>query len=402
MTSHPTGHGLPEASVTLAQRVSFLAQQAGLQEVYIFRTAEGQRKANPQLLLRYPADGDAHLPTGAALLQAVRLVTQMMQPMISVLPKSRNEPARALMIAPIITLEGMIWGALVGVSPEASPSATTCQSIIQTAEQIGGQISSWGRTHISGGPVLVNSSLHVALASPAALLHELRTPLAAARFALDIVEQSQGEWGDVDHEMQRAMRTLRLAILEAAHVVQWWSEAQQRGQFHSSVAPVSIEAALRKALALLPELAPRARITIAEDTPLALADPLALNRVFVNLIDNAFRHGQPGSVLEISATAAGSMAQVRFLSEGVIDEAALRAMQRTSDVPEAAHVSNVPDGLVGPGMSDAPQEEQIHGYGLGIVKTLMDGMGGQVSVESDWSRWTAFTVVLPAASQQST
>jgi signal transduction histidine kinase len=219
------------------------------------------------------------------------------------------------------------------------------------------------------------------MTSSATLLHELRTPLAASSFALDVIERTP-EYS-ADERAQQALRTLRLAITEAIRVVQWWGEAQERGQMRSHIRPVPVEAALRHAIALVPHLSRLPHVDVAEDTPLALADELLLNRVFVNLIENAFRHGRQGGALDITTTAANGFVHVRFLNEGVIPESALKQIVGSAQ------------------KSASPSGNHTHGYGLGIVKALVNDMHGDVTVDSDWRHWTAFTVTLPAAHPES-
>ncbi len=314
--------------------------------------------------------------------RALRLVAETANPFVTLRRRPRPgqsaticDPVEALMAVPVFTFDSAMWGALVGVSPNREAPGSALRFVIQTAEQIGGQFSSWGRTRASSAPL--NARMQVSLTSSAALLHELRTPLTASIYALDTVDQTP--LAAADEQAQSALRTLRLALAEALHVVQWWSETQQAGRVQPHIAPVSIEAALRQSLGLASQFASRAHITIAEDTPLALADELMLNRVFLNLIDNAFQHGRSGGTLEISTRAAADVVQVRFLSEGVIDEPALDEITRSAQAP------------------DLPPESRAHGFGLGIVKSLLQEMGGHVSIESDWRLWTAFTVTLPAA-----
>ena len=388
MTSDQAVSGSADVPITLAERLALLGQQAGLSEVFLFRITEGQATQNIQLLMHYPEDSPM-TPTGRGMRRALRLVAETSNPFVTVRRSPRrdgqaateNDQGTALMIAPVLTFDSSIWGAVVGVSADSSATGLAFRSIIQTAEQIGGQVSSWGR-RASSGPAPINAPLGVSITSPAALMHELRTPLTASNFALDIIERAQID--TEDERVQRALRTLRLALTEAAHVVQWWDETQQHGQVKPHLVPLSIEASLRQSLALVSHFASRTHITIAEDTPLALADELMLNRVFLNLIENAFRHGQPSGALEITTKAVDGAIEVRFLNEGVIPDSAFEGIIHSSQKQEPSQPDN-----------------RIHGYGLGIVKALVHDMGGHVTVESDWRHWTAFTVILQAARPES-
>lgn len=387
MTSpdHPSDSSA-DVPISLTQRLETLGQHAGLREVFLFRITRGRPGNTIQLLLRHPAVLAQPPVIGRGMRRALQIAADTANPFITVRRAPRNGKAstpdsaraEALMVAPVLTFDNMIWGALVGVGPVQDATALAFRAMIQTAQQIGGQISAWGRARAPDGPAPVNAQLRVSLGSSATLLHELRTPLSASIFALDTLEQAHIE--TADERVQRAFRTLREALTEATQVIQWWTETQQRGQTQPYTSPVSIEAALRESLTLIPHAPARTHITIDEQTPLVLADALMLNRVFLNLIDNAFRHGQPGGILEVTTRAADSAVSVRFLNHGVIPDAALEEILRPSPKPNGR------------------AENRTHGYGLGIVSALINQMGGVVAVESDWHTWTAFTVTLPAAS----
>lgn len=388
VTFETTTGGSGGMPMPLADRLVALGQQAGLSEVFLFRLSDGPDGQHIQCLARYPTDG-VYNPTQHGIRRALRLVAETANPFIT-LRRARHrdgqtspsgEPPSAIMIAPVLTFDSAMWGALVGISPDNSATGWAFRSVIQTAEQIGGQVSSWGRVRSSAGPVPVKGAGGVSLTSSATLLHELRTPLSASSFALDVIERVP--LANEDERVERALRILRLAITEAIHVVHWWGEAQENGQVQPHIRPIPIEAVLRQSLALVSHYSGRTHVTIAEDMPLALADELMLTRVFVNLIENAFRHGQPDGTLEISTTAARDVVQVRFLNEGVIPASALR------------HITD------STWSRDATLENSTHGYGLGIVNELVKDMGGHVVVESDRSHWTAFTVTLRAAHPES-
>jgi two-component system sensor histidine kinase KdpD len=282
------------------------------------------------------------------------------------------------MIAPILTFDSVIWGALVGVAPPGESSASVFRSVIQSAEQIGGQVSSWGRTHASAGSAPIQAEPEFSMTSSAALLHELRTPLTASGFALDVLERGE-HISPNDDSAQRAVRTLRMALDEAIHIMQWWEEARKKGHIKAHVKPIAVEGALRQALALSAYQAGRIHVNISDETPLVLADELMLNRIFLNLIENAFLHGQSGGTLDVSTSVINGQVGVRFLNEGVISDMSLRNI------------------LLPTPKEHTQAEDRGHGYGLGIVKALLLTMNGSLQVESDERQWTAFTVTLPAA-----
>lgn len=381
-----------EAPISLSDRLVALRQRVGLSEVNLFRITSGRNGQRTQRLLRFP-DDEAARPLGRDFRVAVRMVSEAATPLMTIRRERRRDDGAptagvkpsAAMIAPIVTLDGSIWGVLVGVTPADTANGDAFRAVVQTAAQIGGEVSSWGRPQAPdspGGSASPNGATPTqaeqvfSMTSTAALLHELRSPLAASNFALDILERGHLSAGD--EAGQDALRTLRLALAEAVHITRWWEEARSRGKIEAHIQPVSLVEALNQSLTLITRAASRIHVNIGSDTPLALADTLMLNRVFLNLIENAIIHGEPGGAVEISTQAAGNRVQTRFLNEGLLPDDSVGHILR------AAPAETARNGAPG------------HGYGLGIVKALLSTMGGSLEVDSDAQRWTAFTVWLPA------
>ena len=373
--------------MTLAERLASLGRHTGLREIFLFRIANGQKGRSFSLMLRYPADTQQPPPSGKSLKRALHLVCDTSNPFITVRRTHVREQngavssggAEALMVAPVFTFENTVWGAMVGIGPDSAATAAMFRSLIQTAEQIGGQLSSWGRSHVTPAPLPHTTSSQINIASPEILLHELRTPLAAATLLIDAVERAHAS--NDDEVVQRALRTLRLSLADAVQVAQWWNELRQHN-LHPQIEAVSVEAALRHALTISAQSSSRTRFTISSNTPLVLTDKLMLNRVFINLIDNAFRHGTPEGTLEVSTQVIGDTVQVRFLNDGVMPAEMIESLARPEHSPDAS-------------------KKAAHGFGLSIVKALLHEMGGSLTVESDTLQWTAFTVTLPAAREAS-
>lgn len=385
VTSDLTASGSAAKSISLAERLSALRQQAGLSEVLLFRVTSGRNGQRMQRLLRVPDDGESR-PVTRSVHKALHVAVDMAHPFITMRRerhRDEHEPGAdgqlsVVMIAPILTTDRVIWGALVGIAPQGATSADAFRSVIQSAELIGGQVSSWGRMPTFNGEASIGVEPEFSMTSSAALLHELRTPLTASVFALDLL--NRGDYFAPDEEAAyRAMRTLRLAIEEAINIMQWWEEAQKKGHIKPQLKPIALRAALHQALALSERPAREFHVTISDATPLVLADEHMLNRIFLNLIENAFLHGQPGGTLEISTSAASGHVRVRFQNEGAIPETSLQ------------HILYLTP------KKDIQSLARGHGYGLGIVKALLNMMNGSLQVESDTQHWTAFTVTLPAA-----
>ena len=119
---------------------------------------------------------------------------------------------------------------------------------------------------------------------------------------------------------------------------------------------------------------------VASELPEIVADRLAVEQIFGNLIDNALKYlspERPGRI-EISADAA-SGGRVRF---HVRDNGRGIAPQDHARVFELFRRS---------GVQDRPGE----GIGLAHVKALVRSLGGRIEVSSELGEGTTFTVTLP-------
>ncbi|MBM4016373.1 MAG: PAS domain-containing protein, partial [Planctomycetes bacterium] len=213
--------------------------------------------------------------------------------------------------------------------------------------------------------------------------HELKTPLAAMRGLVETLVDDPGMdpdrhrrfLGKLGGHVQRladlATDLLQLARAEAdapARHVQDLAEPAARA-VERFAGPAE-----RKPLHLVAELAPA----------LALVDPLALEQVLDNLIDNALKY-----------TPAGGRVTVRTLSEGGVG-----VLEVADDGPgiEAAEQARVFERFY---RVDKARTRDVPGTGLGlsIVKHLVEANGGSVELDSWPGRGSTFRVrfAVPAA-----
>ncbi|MBE3010273.1 HAMP domain-containing histidine kinase [Microbispora sp. NEAU-D428] len=129
--------------------------------------------------------------------------------------------------------------------------------------------------------------------------HELRTPLAVQRTAIEIgLPEDVGEIREKllfhNHRIEGLIDAL-LVLSQAEHGLQWR-------------APVAFHEVVRLVLAETDadEVSVTARI---EEPFLVYGDPVLLNRLVTNLVDNAVRYNHPGGAVEV--TLAGGVLTVR-------------------------------------------------------------------------------------------
>lgn len=112
--------------------------------------------------------------------------------------------------------------------------------------------------------------------------------------------------------------------------------------------------------------------------PVIEADPNRLRRAFTNLLDNAFKFSETGSRITIFTDETDGEVMVTIRDQGIgIDP---------EDLPFVFDAFRRGKG--------ASKKEGV-GLGLASVKAIVEGHGGEVRVESEPGKGSAFTVVLP-------
>jgi len=209
--------------------------------------------------------------------------------------------------------------------------------------------------------------------------HELKTPLTAIKGFVETMEPRAGEENKPYLEIIRRNTDRLIAIVEDLLVL---SQLEDRGQkFEKSDLPVRPLAenilkvfekrAREKGLTLSLEAAP--------DLPPVKADPLQVEGLLLNLVDNAVKYTEKGTV-----TVRLASRRDRFVIE-VAD---------TGIGIDAAHLPHIFERFY---VADKSRSKKLGGTGLGlsIVKHMVMAHDGTVSVASRLGEGTTFTVSLP-------
>ena len=215
--------------------------------------------------------------------------------------------------------------------------------------------------------------------------HELRSPLQSIVSALDVFEMRHGHGVVEDDELIGRMRRssmllntqLRdlqtLAKGQAGHL-QMHPEPFEVSSLVEGVATAVRDAALAKGLDLRVELPP--------EPVFVVADGSRIDQVLTNLVVNSVRYTHLGDVR---------------LTLHPYDTAAQRLRFTVSDtgpgIPPAMLPSLLePDKLV----SSTARKGLGSGIGLAVVRTLVDHLGGTISVSSQENVGTTFELQFPA------
>jgi two-component system sensor histidine kinase KdpD len=213
-----------------------------------------------------------------------------------------------------------------------------------------------------------------------ALSHDLRTPLTTlVGLAETLSRDIAAGRADADAALgirTQALRTaelvdnlLQMARLQSGKVMlrrDWQSLEELAGTAIASVGP-----------ALSGD---DVAIEIEEDFPLLHCDAALLERVLVNLLENAARHTPPGTRIVLAAAVRDGKAEIRVEDNGP---------GLPPGEPEALFEKFVRGG----------KESAVSGMGLGlaICRTIVEAHGGSIRAERRPEGGARFVVTLPVA-----
>ncbi len=208
-----------------------------------------------------------------------------------------------------------------------------------------------------------------------AVSHDLRNPLQIVllqaqrlhRVAEDPLRRSAAAILGAAKRMERMLRDLAD------------SARSDGGQLEIAAGPLSLGAFVREVIDSTAGVLDGSRVAnaIADETPLVLADPDRLDRIFVNLVGNALKYSQ-GQVV-VRAQPDGDAVRISVTDHG--------------------------PGIAGddlPRVFDRYYRGQRHegeglGLGLYIVRKLVEAHGGRIWAESNPGEGSTFTFTLPLA-----
>jgi PAS domain S-box-containing protein len=215
----------------------------------------------------------------------------------------------------------------------------------------------------------------------ATLAHELRNPLAPIRTALHLMSRPDG----VDYEAERAMAE-RLVIHLTRLVDDLMDVARiSKGtiELRKEVVPFCtiVERAVQSCSALVRERGVELSVSLPERAVLLEADPIRLEQILWNLLDNAIKYTEPGGKISLAAQCHDLELVVRVSDSGV----GIRADVLPLVFDMFTHYTPMLSGVVG-GL----------GIGLGLVKKLVELHGGTIEAYSEGpGKGSQFTIRLP-------
>ncbi|MBN1967614.1 MAG: response regulator [Anaerolineae bacterium] len=121
-------------------------------------------------------------------------------------------------------------------------------------------------------------------------------------------------------------------------------------------------------------------LSLPEQIPPVLGNPLHLRQLIQNLLDNAILYTPEGGMVRVGLEAEGSFVVLRIVDTGIgiPPDEQIRVFDKFY---RASNVQAQSDGT---------------GLGLSIVKSIVEGHGGRIWMESEPGSGTAFSIMLPA------
>ncbi|WP_440067759.1 DUF4118 domain-containing protein [Streptosporangium sp. OZ121] len=196
----------------------------------------------------------------------------------------------------------------------------------------------------------------------AAVSHDLRTPLASARAAVEGLRATDVDWSPQDREELLATADESLVKLDRLVVNLLDMSRLQAGALGLTLQPTALEEIVPR---VVDELGPphdRVLNRLPEDLPEIAADPALLERVLVNLVSNAVRYSPPGVAVLVGASVDGD-------DGGHVE---IRVVDRGPGIPEESR-----DRVFLP-FQRLGDRDNATGVGLGLAlsRGLAEAMGG--------------------------
>ena len=228
--------------------------------------------------------------------------------------------------------------------------------------------------------------------------HELRTPLTTIKTLTRLLQRG----GQTESERREYLETINaecdrqidlvLNLLDLSRI--------EAGAFKVSRSPVQVEEIIRACI-VIEKHAAEARGQHLESQTSAgamlpvLTDGAALRRVLCGLIENAVKYTPEGGRITIGAHRANESEVaivVRDTGCGILPEDIPHVFEKFYRGRPAVAVAS---SEVSP--ADLPDYNEASGVGLGLylAHSIIEQLGGRISVENDSPRGTVFTIYLP-------
>jgi two-component system sensor histidine kinase KdpD len=229
-------------------------------------------------------------------------------------------------------------------------------------------------------PIAAADKMRTALL--AAVSHDLRTPLASAKAAVTSLRSRDVDWVAEDHD--ELLATADESLDRLTHLVDNLLDMSrlQAGALSLFPRPAGLDEIVSRALDNLDPAARGITVDIPDSLPEIQVDPAILERVIVNLTENALRYSPPDRPPLLTASALG-------------DRVELRVVDRGPGIPEKNR-----DRMFVPfqRLGDTDNTTGV-GLGLALSRGLTEAMGGTLTAEDTPGGGLTMTVAVPVVAE---
>ncbi|MFI6800583.1 DUF4118 domain-containing protein, partial [Streptosporangium canum] len=230
------------------------------------------------------------------------------------------------------------------------------------------------------GPLAETDRMRTALL--AAVSHDLRTPLASARLAVESLRGTEIEWSAEDREELLATADESLLKLDRLVANLLDMSRLQAGVLGLTLQPVALEEVIPRSIDDLGPLRDRVEGEVSVDLPEVVADPVLLERILVNVMSNAVRYSPAGRKALVAGSRHGDHVEIRIVDRG-------------PGIPAEAH-----DRVFMPfqRLGDRDNHTGV-GLGLALSRGLAEAMGGTLTPDETPGGGLTMILTLPVSSR---
>lgn len=214
----------------------------------------------------------------------------------------------------------------------------------------------------------------------ATISHELKTPISAIKFSLQLLENEQtGILNSEQRELIKSCEEDTNSLLKLVAEILNFTQVET-GQIQLNMMPSDIKEVIRYAINTTRPAADQRNISIIEDYPSELAEVFIDKEktawVLTNLISNAIRYSYDNSRIRISGLQTGNRVKISVTDtgHGIDPQYKDKIFDRYFRVPGTS--------------------KEGTGLGLAISKEFIEAQGGQITVESQPGSGSTFSLIV--------
>ncbi len=210
--------------------------------------------------------------------------------------------------------------------------------------------------------------------------HELRTPLTAAMLMTELIQE-----GGSPDELDEYWRTLKSELNRQKILIDRLLIAGriESGMMKLEIVPLDLLPVLEESIMAVKAIANKRNISLqlelSTEPVTILGDKSGLQQVFINLINNAAKFSRQGGTVKILLSKSEEYIDVCIRDDGVgIPVESIPYLFQRFYRAKNVTIAEIPGS----------------GIGLYIVKSIVDELGGKITVKSELNQGTAFIVSL--------